>query len=1006
MKRNLSWLFASLALLGCRADDPTHAPEISQPSPPVSTISATQDPLASSDLPATTSTAFPHDPAQATIHRLSNGMTVYISTDREQPRFSAWIAVRSGSRNDPAHSTGLAHYLEHMLFKGTSRLGTASIAAEIPHLREIERLYRQLDGVSDPQRRAAIFTQIDAATQRTAAVAIPNEFDHVYSAMGISGLNAFTGDDMTVYVANVPSNRIEQWARVEGHRFVDPIFRLFFIELEAVYEEKNRSLDSPRRRVWEELGRGLFPNHPYGSQGTLGTIEHLKTPAYDEMVAFFRRWYVPNNMAIILSGDIDAQTALPVLERNFGNWHPQPLASPQPGRVEPVIGRKFAEVVARGEQGVTVAWPTVPASHPDEAALTVMDLLVDNATTGLLNLELLLSQKIPRGGSSNSFMSEAGYWSMRGVAKDGQTLAEVESLLMGVVGLLRAGQFTQQSIDAVVLDQEISTKRAMESNGGRASRMMESFVNREPWEQASARLDALRRVQREDVLRVATRYLGGGRMVVHRKRGDYRPPKLDKPTITPITVDPSRHSQFYRAVLDMPAQQLEPKWVVEGKDYRRLETPGGKVLAATNRRNDLFNVTFVYDVGRRRRPLLCHAVRMANRSGAGELNAEAFRRKLYALGSSLSAHCDADQVRIGVEGVDRNLDASLELVRSWLEAPAYDEALVSGLLENTLTERRSAMDTPRALSAALRAYATQGDRSHFLSVASNKKLARTKGKTLAREFSRLGGLQPTTLFYGPRTSDEVIRKLSIGTAKRAVPRVDPVRYRRVREDVIFFLHQETAQSQIQILLARPPLPRSQRPVAEVFDAYLGGGMGGLIFQEMREARGLAYSAAAWYAAGMQREDDSGLIGRVGTQADKTSASLKVMLELLRAPAQTDRLRSAVAQVEEDYRAQRISPRAVAGVVEGWDERGEKEDPRPWQREAAQAVSKLMLDRLIDDTRRAPVIISIVGDRDRVGLDALAKIARIEEIKATELFAYGDFPQLPAKRPATGAVDRP
>ncbi|MBW2464605.1 MAG: insulinase family protein, partial [Deltaproteobacteria bacterium] len=436
--------------------------------------------LAASDLPATLAAPLPGDPAGVTIHRLSNGMSVYISTVRDEPRFDAWIAVRTGGRNDPANSTGLAHYLEHMLFKGSDEYGTLDMEAEQPHVDRIAALYDELRK-ADEGRRAEIFKEIDAETVAISKTAVPNELSKTYSAIGVQGLNAFTNNDATVYIGSVPANRIASWARVESERFRDPVFRLFFPELEAVYEEKNRGLDSPGRRVYNLVSQTLYPDHPYGSQTVLGSVEHLKTPAYGDMVAYFERWYVPNNMAIILAGDVDAKTALPILEKYFSGAESKPVPEKPPGTITPIKGRKFASLKAKGEETVQIAWPTVPVGHPDEDALVVMDWLVDNSSSGLLNVKLLLSQKLPSGGSNPQIQPEAGHWNMRGTAKTDQSLKEVEDLLLSVRDAIVAGEFTQEQIDAIVLNEEISLKQRMESTGGRVSLMQDAFIERQPW---------------------------------------------------------------------------------------------------------------------------------------------------------------------------------------------------------------------------------------------------------------------------------------------------------------------------------------------------------------------------------------------------------------------------------------------------------------------------------------------------------------------------------------------
>src|SRR5260221_716165 len=186
----------------------------------------------------------PKDPMAVQIYELDNGLKVYLTENHETPRFEAQIAVRAGSKNDPPESTGLAHYLEHMLFKGTTRIGTLDYEKEKPHLDLILELYEQHFRETDPRNRKAIYAEINQESQAAAQYEIPNEMDKLYKAMGEEGLNAHTYHEETVYQVNLPANHLEQWAIIESERFQHPAFRLFQPALEIVYEEKNQPLDN------------------------------------------------------------------------------------------------------------------------------------------------------------------------------------------------------------------------------------------------------------------------------------------------------------------------------------------------------------------------------------------------------------------------------------------------------------------------------------------------------------------------------------------------------------------------------------------------------------------------------------------------------------------------------------------------------------------------------------------------------------------------------------------
>lgn len=957
-----------------------------QPAPPAAPGPHPEQILAQSDLPAPQPASLPGDALGVTIHRLQNGLTVYISTDRQAPRFSAWIAVRAGSRHDPPSSTGLAHYLEHMLFKGTDELGTLDAAAEKAHIDRIAALYDELRATEDPARRAAIMGTIDTETQAQARYAIPNELDQLYAKLGVRQLNAFTSDEQTVYIADVPSSRLAAWARVEAERFRDPRFRLFYPELEAVYEEKNMSLDDPRDRVFETLAKGLFPQHPYGTQPTIGLVEHLKTPAYADMVSYFRRWYVPNNIALVLAGDIDAATALPVLEQYFGAWQPRAIEPPPAAPLPPVRGRQQHDLTAEGEAEVYLGWQTAGANHEDEPALAVMDWLVDNATSGLINVELLLSQKLPQAGAFPSNLTEAGSWTMYGTAREGQSLADVEALLLGVIEKLEAGDFTQADLDAVVLNAEMREMRELESNVARVAKMAQAYTRHMPWAQAARRSELLRKVTREDVVRVAQKYLTGDYVAVYRHKGDHVPPKIEKPKITPVAIDPTRQSRFAAEVLAMPAQATEPDWLVAGQHYERLELPAGDLVTVPNPSNELFSLMYHFDFGYGQKPLVCHALDLMEQSGTAALSPAELKRKLYAMGTTIRAQCDQDSISLIVDGIDRNLEASVALLDEWLRKPALRQDTWDKLVANTVSQRKDQMEDPEAIADALSEYARRGKASEYLTVPSNQTLRRTKIAPLGRLLAALPDTRHRTFYFGTRAG--AAGAVALGRKHRPAPASPPTTYRDLDGVRIFFVDEDSAQSQISIALPKQPLPRDDRPMSKLFTEYVGGGMGALIFQEIREARGLAYGAWGYHSMGRRPVDQSAVIAGMGTQSDKTVEALRTMLGLLRElPMQGARLGTAKLSLDEEYRSARFLPRQVPMLVLAWDDLGEPGDPRPGNWKVIQTAGEAELAAFAGRFREGDLIISVMGDASRIDMDALGRIAPVEKVTVDKLFGY-------------------
>ncbi|HGG56443.1 MAG TPA: insulinase family protein, partial [Nannocystis exedens] len=525
-------------------------------------------------------------------------------------------------------------------------------------------------------------------------------------------------------------------------------------------------------------------------------------------------------------------------------------------------------------------------------------------------------------------LGEAGYWAMSATARDGQSLEEVEGLLMGVRNRLIRGDFSDEDLAAIVLHSEISDKRRIESNSGRVSRMMESYILRTPWADVMAHTDRLRAVTRSDIMRVAKTYLGDDRAVVYRRRGEHSPPAIPKPKITPVPLDPGRRSVFVAELLAQPVEPIEPLWLREGEHYVHHGMPAGPLIAALNRRNDLFSLSYHFEVGSRRRPLLCHALELLELSGTGDLDPAALQRELYRLGTSIDTSCDDEHVTLRVEGIDRNLEASIKLLEDWLREPAFTEATVKSLVANSISQRRDALEDPDFVGAALAAYASLGPMSPYLAKPSNRLLQRTSGKSFARELRDLPNLAHRTLYYGPRPAAEIAKVAAIGSHHRTLLPRPALRYREVKTPTLYFTQKDIAQAKVQIVTPQPPLPTQDRARAALYTQLLSGDMSGLIFQELREARGLAYRAWAHFRRGAKTGDASALIGVLGTQGDKTIDALDLMLTLLQStPVSKERFVASKTALREDTRNDYIQPRIRPWSVYRWDLQGDAVDPR-------------------------------------------------------------------------------
>ncbi|MBI3288608.1 MAG: insulinase family protein [Elusimicrobia bacterium] len=939
--------------------------------------------------PAVLEAPRPDDPMGVTIHRLGNGLTIYLSPNKGEPRVTFHIAVRAGSKNDPADSTGMAHYLEHMLFKGTSRLGTLDYDKERPQLEAIRALYEQLFKTKDEAGRAKIYKEIDAANGRASSQAVPNEFDRFYRNIGAEGLNAFTSDEQTVYVVSIPANRLEAWATVEAERFKNPVFRLFQTEIETVYEEKNRSMDNAESIIGDEIEKRLYKAHPYGQQPTLGTIEHLKNPSLAKMYAFYERWYVPNNMALVLSGDFDRAKTLELIRRHFGSWTPRPLPPLPNWELPKPKGVEKYEVKYEAEQKVEIAWLTAPRSHADVDALEIMDMIMDNSAAGLLNLRLNQAQKVKASGSYPALRNDAGSWYAWATTKKGQTLEEAEALLMEVVEALKSGDFSEEDVAAVITTFEIAEKGRLEANPNRVTMMADSFISMEPWERAARRLDRLRKVTKADVVRVANKYLGGDRVVVYRRDAKPDIPKMVKPEFSHVSIDPSRESSFMKEILAIPATPLEPRWLVAGRDYQITPAEGGRLYSTPNPYNDLFALTFYYDRGSRHERELCAAIDLLDLSGAGPWAADEFKKKLYALGTNISYSCGEQDSSVHISGLDRNLWASLQLMAQRFDWPNVEPGTLEKMIEVELGAREDEKKNPGAVHSALGQVATRGRDSSVLKRLSNaefKTLSEPRLKGIIRDFPSYAA---RVAYVGNRAPSEVAKLLENDRRRKPAPARSPLKLLRPSAPRVLFTHRDMVQSQVGLFAADEVFNPEHVVDYSFYSEFMGGDMSSVIFQEIREARALAYSAWGGHTAATDKGDDTQLWGRLGCQADKSAEAVKLMLSLFADfPSSEKRFRETAKSIEESYRTSPVPFRSIPGTVIGWEDQGiEGGDPGPKRFELVQKYTLPQLETFAKRFKTKPITIWILGHRDRVGLDQLKSLGEFEEKPLDALFPY-------------------
>lgn len=934
----------------------------------------------------------PNDPMQVHIYELDNGLKVYLSENHEEPKFFAEVSVRAGGANDPETNTGLAHYLEHLLFKGNTRLGTLDWEKEKVHIDRITELYEKRFHETDPEKRTTLFNEIVAESSKASEFAVPNELDRIVKQLGLTGMNAGTSNDYTVYYMELPSNRLDQWASLEAIRFTNPVFRLFLPELEIVYEEKNRSMDNKGRIIQEEIFSLRYGDHPYGAQTVLGHVEHLKNPSIQAIHDFFNTYYVANNMALCLSGDFEIEDTIELIDKHFSSWKPGKVPEFKHGNALPITVGKTAEVFYPGEEEVYIAFSTQPLGHEDVEALKLIDMILDNANAGLINLNLNQKQKVMNAGSFPYLRKFAGTQYLYGSPKEGQTLEEVEKLLLDQIAIIKEGAFGDWLIPAIVADFKKSEKLGFESNQARASMMASAYNTHASWEYIVTEIDRLDALSKEDVIAVANKYFNGSHAAVYRRNGDFEPPKVDKPEFEKPDMSGFAASEYGQEILKQEAKPIEPDFVVKGEDYQIVEINDGVRLFYTkNPVNDLFSLTMGFDFGRRENEKLAAASLLLDKAGTRSLSPDALKQAWYAQGSDFSFFVDDHSSSFSISGLDEKFDSAFGLMQEFIHRPVSSQEVLDTLKEIILKQRKDAKEDIQSLFLALRNYNRYGDESPFLTRMSADEIMALEVENLLSEVSSMPTFKHDYFYVGSLPLQQVKAKIASAIDSKTQLK-DPLPYavediREPAETEILFFDWETAQAQVRIEFSDGLYSDKDELGIELYNDYFGGGMSSIVFQELREARALAYSVGARYLQPSNRKNENIMLGAIGTQPDKVVEALEVFLDLFdNLPESEGRFSNTLGSLKNQYRVGKLKFRQIPSAVKSWELLGFESDPRP-ERFARLADASFDELKTFHESRIAgrTKLISIVGPRDRLDLESIAKLGKIREVLVEDLF---------------------
>ncbi len=939
----------------------------------------------------------PGDLTQTRIYTLENGLKVFLSVNKEKPRIQTYIAVRTGSKNDPSETTGLAHYLEHIMFKGTQQFGTNNPVAEAPLLADIEQRYEAYRKLTDPTARKQAYHEIDSVSQLAARYFIPNEYDKLMATIGAEGTNAYTSNDVTCYTENIPSNEIENWAKIQSDRFQHMVIRGFHTELEAVYEEYNISLSNDMRKLFAAICKQLWPNHPYGTQTTLGTQEHLKNPSIVNIKNYFHKWYVPNNVAICMAGDFDPDKTIAIIDKYFASWVPgKDVAQPTFAPLPPLTSSKDTTVVGPEAEQIWVAWRAKKANSLQADTLRLLEDVLSNGHAGLFDLNLNQTMKVQRAAGGTEMMHDHGAFFLIGMPKEGQSLDEVKTLMLTEIGKLKRGEFPDNLLPSIINNKKRNYYAKLEQNESRASMFVDAFINEVDWKQEVGMIDRISKITKQEMMDFASRFFTDAYVTVYKKQGvDSTQKKIDKPAITPIPANRDQMSQFVKDIQQAEVEPIQPRFVDFQKDMTIAQTKKKLPLFyVKNQTNGLFNLTFYYDFGQcadNRYEVLSDYVRYL---GTDKLSAADIQQKFYELACTWSVYTSNENISVSLSGLSENMPAALALLEDLMHHAKADQKAYDQLVGIIMKHRNDAKTSQTNYYRYLYTYAMYGEHNSLLDVMSEQQLKATNPQTYVDLLKGLSDYQHRAMYYGPMDQNEVlslIDKEHQTPAKRATgPQNKPYLTQLATENEVLIAPYDAKNIYMRMYHNEGrSWNTDESAVKEVFNEYFGGGMNSIVFQEMREARGLAYNAYAYYTIPSWKDRKESFLTHIITQNDKMADCINHFQVILNEmPASENAFRVAKDAVTKRIASQRTTKTSIFYAYLEAQRRGLKcslDEIIYKQLPSLQLQDMVQFEKtnIADKSYRY----IILGDEKQLDMKALEKIGPIKRLTTEQVFGF-------------------
>ena len=928
--------------------------------------------------------------------KLSNGMTVWLNEDHSQPKVFGAVVVKAGAKDCP--NTGIAHYFEHIMFKGTDRIGTTDYAAEKPWLDSISAQYDLLSQTKDETTRTRIQKHINELSIKAADYVIPNEYSRLISKYGGSSLNAGTGQDLTYYHNSFLPQFMEQWCWLNSERLMTPVFRGFQGELENVYEEKNRAADD-MGDVQDKIFKAVFKTQPY-AYPVLGSTENLKNPRLSDMAAFFKKYYVASNMCLILCGDIRPDAALvTLLEKTFGRVQTGPVPerrkSPMPAIEAGDRQQIKLPIPLIGAEALVFKAPT--EYEADANALDLANMLLYNGKAGLLD-SLTNEHKVLVSAAMTAGLDDAAGSAIIVIPNLFGKMKKAEGRVLEQVQQVMDGNFSEEQVEILKQQMLMDAQRELETISSRSQRMVMTFSKGRSWQDVLDKIEGIRRLTKADVVAAARKYYGGNYITLSKKYGTPKKETLKQPGYKPVSPkNLDARSAFALQLEQIPVKDMAVRTVDFGQDIVIKPLNNHVTLYyKDNPVNDVFTFTLRYKDGELHTPALSVLGSCLSQLGTDSLNRQQLGQAWQRIGATMEVVPGDVAFSINLTGPDRQLVPALRLLAHFLRSAKGDQKALKDAKDEDRIDRKSfGKQKDDVLRPAIHRIA-YGERSSYLKQLSRKEVKALKNEDLMALFRELQQYD-CELFYCGRQPIEYVAaqaQQALPLSQCTKPQADTFRpFLQYDEPVVYFYHvPKSRQNYIVSYDAIGALPTQEERVKfKLWDEYFGGGMSSVLFQNVREFRSLAYATggSAFTTSLAQHSDASqGYVTVTGTQADKTLEALSTVDSLLRQlPMKENNLEAARQSVLNDIQNNYPTFRTLGKYVANQLRDGYVSDPNTGIARGIPSVTSqdIMQFHQKHVTSNKNRIWIVIGDRKLTDMKALARYGKVVELRKEDVY---------------------